>query len=60
MRCLETPGRRPVRGRATYGRRRPIWRKLDRGAERIQPAIIALAELREAIEDGKPMYVHTL
>ncbi len=34
-----------------------LARKLDRGAERIQPALIVLAELRRAVEDGKPVNV---
>jgi hypothetical protein len=37
-----------------------LARKLDRGAERIQPALVALVELRRAIEDGKPMCVQLL
>ena len=31
-----------------------LARKLDRGAERIQPALIVLGELRRAIEDNWP------
>jgi hypothetical protein len=37
-----------------------LARKLDRGAERIQPALIMLAELRRAIEDGKPLSVQLM
>ena len=33
-----------------------LAKRLDRGAERIQPALIVLGELRRAVEDGKPVH----
>lgn len=34
-----------------------LTRKLDHAADRVQPALLVLGELRRAIEDGKPMSV---
>jgi hypothetical protein len=36
---------------------RRLAKRLDRGAERIQPALIVLGELRRAVDDGKPVHV---
>ena len=34
-----------------------LTRKLDCAAERVQPALLVLAELRRALDDGKPLSV---